>query len=227
MNREVRCYNCGCLLDNSNQTKEHIPPKNLFAGYGDNYKINRIVVPACHNCNNTYSPLDEDFRNFIGTISNVKENDVISRKAAESMVANTKERNRIYVDSLNQVIGVKFDASQIEKYHIKNFKGLFYYQYGYSLPQDYKFYVSFDNDDHSDYTSTCLSYLKNNYRWNFSGHENIFKYILQPVRKILENPDKNDLQIKEDDNLFACIMIYNQSHCALVCAIRNNANVGM
>jgi len=62
------CYNCGKELEKKDVTREHIPSKNLFEGYDEKFKVNRITVSACYECNNKYSPTDEQFRNMIGII---------------------------------------------------------------------------------------------------------------------------------------------------------------
>jgi len=36
------CYNCGDEFPEENLTREHIPAQNLFVGYADEYKVNRM-----------------------------------------------------------------------------------------------------------------------------------------------------------------------------------------
>lgn len=49
----VYCYNCKSQISRKEgtETKEHIPAQNLFAGFGDAYKKNRIAVSSCLKCN--------------------------------------------------------------------------------------------------------------------------------------------------------------------------------
>lgn len=64
------CYNCGNEFPEENITREHIPAQNLFVGYGNEYKVNRLVVPACFDCNNQYSQIDQEIRDAIGIMNN-------------------------------------------------------------------------------------------------------------------------------------------------------------
>ena len=59
------CYNCSKELVENEITREHIPARTLFDGYGNEFKTNRITVPACLECNNKYSKCDEVLRNLI------------------------------------------------------------------------------------------------------------------------------------------------------------------
>ena len=82
----MKCYNCGIDLNKSIKTKEHIPAKAYFVGYGDDYKNNRITVPACRKCNDQYSKLDNEIRDAIG-VSNENEADLmeLTRKSTKSI----------------------------------------------------------------------------------------------------------------------------------------------
>lgn len=59
------CYNCGIELEDKDVTREHIPARNLFEGYDEKYKVNRLTVPACLKCNGQYSPTDEEFSSYV------------------------------------------------------------------------------------------------------------------------------------------------------------------
>jgi len=65
-----QCAICGIRLAN---TKDHVPPKNLFPKPRPQ---NLITVPACYSCNNGSSVEDEDFRTYlslqIGKQTNLK-----------------------------------------------------------------------------------------------------------------------------------------------------------
>lgn len=53
------CYLCGTILDDSNRTMDHIPPKGLFPRPLPN---NLLTIPCCRQCNNGFSRDDEFFR---------------------------------------------------------------------------------------------------------------------------------------------------------------------
>lgn len=88
-----RCYNCGRIMNLSNtkpketsQTKEHIPAKNLYEGYPENYKVNRITVLGCWSCNHEYSSIDDELRDIIRVINDKDElQDALTQKAIKNM----------------------------------------------------------------------------------------------------------------------------------------------
>lgn len=104
-----RCYNCGKELTKDAITREHIPARTLFDGYNDEFKYNRITVPACKECNNMYSKYDEEFRNLIGIITNKKENDIIASAATRSILRKTDGFDRLRFDVWGNVRGVEFN----------------------------------------------------------------------------------------------------------------------
>lgn len=214
----LRCYNCGRILTKDNCTREHIPAQALYDGYENSFKKDRITVPACLECNNKYSITDEEFRNIIGACSNIVENSAITGKAVKSIV-----RKKNPVKFLGDgSIGVEFKEHFLNDFHKKNFKGLFYYQYGKVLPKRFELFVNVDENDWSDLTQGIITYLKAGFEWKYSGHPDIFSYCLQPFRTNLvfdTSNKKQDLVPSESDNIFVCAMKYNRTHAALVYAI--------
>lgn len=220
MKRIERCYNCGKELLEGQGTKEHIPAKSLFNGYDSKYKNNRITVPACFNCNNKYSITDEEFRNMIGICSNRKENDYVTIQSVKSIMRKSPDLSRLRFDLCGKVTGVEFYENHIVDFHKKNFKGIFYNQYGYPLPDDYELIVNIDENDHSEFTLGIIGYLKEFFELKYSGHRDIFSYCIQPLRLGLHKFNKDDLLIKDDDNIIVAMLIYNNQHGALVYAVR-------
>ena len=83
------CYNCGQEFDKEKITREHIPAQNTFVGYPDNYKSNRLVVPACFDCNNRYSKIDQEIRDAIGIMNEDNElQNEMTAKAVRSIMRN-------------------------------------------------------------------------------------------------------------------------------------------
>jgi hypothetical protein len=105
-----KCYNCGIVLEEKDITREHIPAKNLFEGYDEKYKVNRITVPACSKCNGQYSPSDEEFRNMIGIIAKKKANRKITEKSVRSILRNDFNGQRLAIDGFGKVSGVIFSS---------------------------------------------------------------------------------------------------------------------
>lgn len=222
MNKIIRCYNCGKELFEGDITKEHIPAKTLFDGYDNIFKNNRITVSACLDCNNKYSKIDEEFRNLIGVISRHESNDRLTEKSVTSVLRKGTGFKRLHFGLYNKVEGVEFDYATIEAFHKKNFKGLFYHQYGYPLPDNYEIIVNINEDDNSEGTLSVISYLKNHFEWKHSGHPDIFSYCMQPLRDSISTEGMEDLTLDDDELLIACLMVYNKEHGALVIAVEKS-----
>ena len=216
----IKCYNCGKELSKKEITREHIPAKTLFEGYDENYKVNRITVPACFDCNNKYSPTDEEFRNMIGIIAKRKTNNSITDKSIKSILRKENGLERLQFNPFGKVTGVEFCQQPIEEFHKKNFKGLFYYQYGFPLSDNYELAVNIDENDYSEFTLGVIGYLKEFFEWKNSGHKDILSYCIQPFRLGINKTDKNDLELSNNENIIAGAFIYNQEHAALVFAVR-------
>jgi len=213
----VKCYNCGIEISkkNGNQTKEHIPAKNLFEGYDDKYKNNRITVPSCLVCNNGSIDLDNEFRDMIGTISNHNELNVIAKNTVKSIFHYNKQYNRLHINKSGEVTGVTFNKRLILDNHKKIFKGLFYDQYKKPIGSEYHIVSTVDP---TDQTQMFVAYLQHNFKWKCSGHPDVFEYILQPFRENFDNPSKKDLKYKDGERAYLGLLKYNQSHVALVFA---------
>ncbi len=210
------CYSCGKEFDNKEMNKEHIPAKALFVGYPDDYKVNRITVPSCIKCNSDYSVDDEEFRNLIGIINSDISRDILSEKSAKSMIKIKNQVDRLVINQLGTIEGVEFEESAINNFHTKNFKGVFYKEYGYAIPETYKI-VPFTEP--TEQTKLLLHYLTDNFEWKVSGNRNVFGYIIQPSREVKNK--KVDLKPASNDKIIACLD-YNLSHTALVVAINTN-----
>ena len=65
----MKCYNCGEPLTKKTKTKEYVPQQNLFKGFPEDHKKNRITVPSCFECNNGASDIDDELRNMTYNIS--------------------------------------------------------------------------------------------------------------------------------------------------------------
>ena len=216
----MKCYNCRKDLKPKENNREHIPAANLFAGFDNSTKDKIITVPACFECNNTYSPTDEEFRNMLGIINNKIENKFITEKTVRSFLRKESSVKRLNLNDKGEVAAVEFSEKTLIDYHTKNFKGLYYHEYNQPLPLDYEIVVNTNENDWSNETLAIISYLKDNFKWKKSSNENVFKYIIEPFRENLINPEKEDLILKTDEPLIICMMIYNNLHGALVFGIK-------
>ncbi len=219
---ELVCYNCGKYLNDKDSTKEHIPSKNLFEGYENHYKVNRITVPACFTCNNSYSLTDEEFRNMIGIIAKRRENASITEKTIRSINRKESSRNRKIFDGFGKVSGIYFNKTPIENFHKKIFKGLFYHQYGRVLSIDYFLFVNINEDDWSHEMLGFLGYLKELFNFKFSGHPSILKYSIQPFRIGITNKSKIDLLPDSNEGIFVGYLDFNEEHASLILAVNKD-----
>ena len=148
------------------------------------------------------------------------ENSIITDKSVKSII-NASGFSRVWYDTFGNISGVEFSQQPIEDFHKKNFKGLFYHQYGIPLPDNYSLFVNMDETDWSKSTMSIIGYLKANFNLKHSGHPDILTYCLQPFREDYNATDKQDLDYQENENIYACILTYNRTHAALVLAVRN------
>ena len=87
-----RCYNCGIAfteLTKDKRTKEHIPAQTFFSGYPIEYKNQRKTVPACYDCNQEYSKIDDYLRDVIGFVNESDPQKAeMTRQAVKKVLAN-------------------------------------------------------------------------------------------------------------------------------------------
>ncbi len=219
INETHRCYNCSKPLSADEIHVEHIPARNLFDGFPNEYKQDRITVHACLDCNKSYMVVDEEFRNFIGVINKRPEATSLVEKTARSIERLFSKKARVIYNEEQKPLGVRFDRTQIDAYHVKNFKGVFYYNYKMPLPEGYKIVVHSDETKKSQAGIRLLDYLQNNFKMKVSGHENVFRYIIQPFRPG-SNFDGSDIAINANDQIIA-LLSYTKNHAALVVAERS------
>jgi hypothetical protein len=209
------CYNCGSPI--SDVTREHIPAKCLYAGYSDEYKKNIVTVPACRICNENYSRIDQNLRDAIGVMNeNSVEAEELTAKSVRSILRTSNWQNKLVVVN-GQVKAVSFDYKDIHDFQIKNFKGLFFSEFGYPFPDDFELYVIIEGEKEEAQTVTqrelLMPILMKDENWKVSGHEKIFKYRI----KSIDNEIDKSIKI-EDSKLFAAVMDYHESLVCLVIA---------
>ena len=214
----MNCYNCGKELTAENSTTEHIPARNLFAGLAEEYSQNRITVLGCFECNNSFSGIDEEFRNLIGVINNNDELSTLTKKTASSMVRGKKKIERVLLDKESgKAVNTTFDKDILIEYSSKNFRGVYCNNYGVPISSDFKICVRLEND-FDDNSNQILNYL-HNFNWQCSGHQDVFKFKLQPFRNNYDF-DGVDIIPNGTDNIFICNLVYHNLHSAIVVAER-------
>ncbi len=202
------CYNCGKPLSKQDETVEHIPAKCFFVGYGDDYKKNRITVPACNECNNAYSKIDQELRDAIGimTDNHTDKSELVS-KSVRSILRQKDGVKRIL--SKDGSIYIEFSYNKLREIHIKNFKGIYYHKFGKPLPEKYQNEIITEGDQ-SEVSYEKLAALYNyldNYKkeWSHSGNPNIFKY-----KMVGFNNNNRFEEINEDTEFILAKMIYHE-----------------
>lgn len=221
----MECYNCGRKLSKKEATKEHIPARALFTGYGNEFKVNRLTVPACLKCNNEYSKIDQELRNAIGVTNDDVDDESareLSRKAVKSILNQRNWKNRIFLDFGGKVEAVQFDYSKFKKAVIKDFKGIFHDEFGFALPSSWKVEIisQFEKDGKlQKAASEIFQYLAKGITWKQSGHEAIFKYKFKTMA-----PDENGVLYDSDDlddaDNLACVQFYHERMGFIVVASR-------
>lgn len=96
MNKEI-CFDCGKLAT----TRDHIPPKNLFAKPRPS---NLITVPACESCNGDTKLDDEYFRLTVASAEGV--NEAAAKVVAQRILPRSRERPALlkkFVDDCKSV----------------------------------------------------------------------------------------------------------------------------
>lgn len=222
----MKCYDCGILLNEMNKTAEHIPAKNLFSTYPEEFKQNLLTVPACESCNNRFSKIDQEIRDAIGiTNENDERKLLLTKKAISSIFRNENWRERITGLNDQNKFSVLFNYCDLEKLHIKNFKGLFYNKYGAPIGDDFMIKVIAEGDE-NDYELQRIKNEFSNYAhldtsWKIIGHDSIFKYKLKAMI-----PDQlgkySDLGEVEKANGFICLMEYHKILKPLVLVTRKS-----
>jgi len=214
------CYNCGKKMDDTEVTAEHIPAKNLFDGFPDEYKNNRVTVTGCQKCNGEYSIHDEEFRNVFGVISESKTEEGIVRKTEKSLKRKKAvEKGRVFIGKDQKVSGVSFDEEHFLKIHEKNFRGLFKEKFNAILPDDFEVLVDLMDLEVEEFNNRGIveNYLTQNFEWEYSGHPDVFSYIIQPYSAKLPG-DYSDIPFSGEENFYLALMIYRDRIAAMVAA---------
>lgn len=229
-NKLKRCYNCGILMNppgthpkETSQTKEHIPAKNLYTGYPEEYLANRITVPGCYKCNHEYSLIDDEMRDLIGMMN---EEDVLQEAITKKAISNIIQKKDL-PDRLLPNREMLFKYEPFIRYNEKNFKGVFYKLFGYPFPSDkYGIHtIIVDNGDEIDrshmdqYGNILYNEIIKNSTWIHSGHPDIFEYLIKGVD--VDPNDKNKINFSENienSTFIMCICKYHKKFSMITMA---------
>lgn len=220
-----RCYDCGVELNSANRTKEHIPARNLYAGYSEKHKENRLTVPACRDCNFQYSKIDHEVRDAIGIMNeNNSDQKELTGKAIRSILRNSNWENR-FSGKKGSLPSIQFQMDDFTRLHTKNFKGIFYNAFGIPLPKEFEIGVVSEGHE-ADKQAMRLAQFFYNYiafgdDWSHSGHEDVFRFKIKAFCLL------DDGQIGETNNMTSAIgvssvMIYHNKLCPVIFALKSD-----
>jgi len=220
------CYNCGVELTKENRTKEHIPAQNTFIGYSPEYKLNRLTVPACFDCNHDFSKIDKEIRDAIGVMNEDDPNqEEITKKAIEAIMREKNWTERVEIND-GIVTSVSFSYEAFKKLHIKNFKGIFYSKYGIPLPEDFNIEIiaegDFEDSKLSSIANAFTDYVSDGGNFNVSGHPDIFQYKLKTLTPMYGGDQINDSPTLENALGVVGILIYHKNLKAVIIAAKKD-----
>lgn len=140
---ELLCVLCGV---NIASTRDHVPPKTIFP----KPRPNLITVPACFDCNNSASDMDDLFKVYLSM--HAAENNDIARRLFTEKTTRTlrhnesllrrihKESKRISIKNeqgkLESRLGVLWDSKAHNEVIGRTIRGLYFHHSGKPMPSD-------------------------------------------------------------------------------------------
>lgn len=215
------CYNCGRELTADIKTVEHVPAKNVYDGFDDKYKLNRITVPACFECNQMYSKIDQEIRDVLAVKSDgAEKKEVMTGKGVRSILRRSSWKDRTHINHEGKVIAVDFSYDDLKQIHIKNFKALFFRRYGFPVPSDFDIVIVADGDDDKKVAlaKVLYDYAQLDKKFECSGHPDIFKFIL---KDLTHDGSTDNFYESEDFNKLIGVtglLVYHEDVAAVVLA---------
>lgn len=185
------CVYCGST---ENITRDHIPPKCLFA---EPRPQDLITVPSCHNCNSAGSKDDENLRNVLAVSREAGDHPdakVAAEKAVRSLQRTEAQRLRrsfldrtdffYFVNDLGIIepggsYFVKLD--RLERVGTRIIKGLFWHHNDQRLPSDCIVRVWVDKGLQSVDERQMLCFFQVMNERPFSAGKRAFKYWYKPI----------------------------------------------
>ena len=220
----MSCYNCGILLNEENRTAEHIPAKNLFDGFSENYKLNRITVDGCFNCNNLFSKIDNEIRDALAIkTEELASRKLLAEKGTRSITRNSNWLDRATFDTNGNIISIDFKYKGFVESHIKNFKGIFYHKNKFHIGDDFQIEIISEKEstNYLGLLKILTSYLDLYGKFEHSGHPDIFKYKFVDMTLNKTNNFSPSANI-DLCSAIVCQLIYHNEILAIVFAKRKD-----
>lgn len=218
------CYDCRKPLNNENSNKEHIPARNLYNGYPEEYKKNRLTVPACIDCNHKYSKIDQEIRDAVGIMNeNDPNQQELTRQAVKSILRRNNWKDRVEQNRNGDVISVSFSYDELKQLHIKNFKGIFYHTYGIPVTETFEIEIVSDGDEEYEHllrvAQVMHDYINGFNDWKESGNKEVFMYNIKTMA-INEQGNIDDDGDVESALAVVGVLIYHQRLSAVIVAAK-------
>lgn len=161
-----------CALCGINQatTKDHVPPKGIFAKPRPQ---DTITVPACSICNNDDSDLDERFKAYLAlhVAMYSKEGKQLYKSSLKGIHRKRKMKEEMIKSfkPFGRHTSVLWDSEAHDKVIERTIRGLFYHHYGWVVANNAKMTICFFNK---------MPPLLNEYEYqsNSIGGNNRFEY---------------------------------------------------
>jgi hypothetical protein len=216
------CYNCGKELTEEDHTVEHVPAKNVYDGFDNEFKSNRITVPACFGCNNQFSKIDQEIRDALAVrTEDIEDRRTITEKGVRSIMRRRNWIDRAHFDVNGNVIAVDFSYDDLKQIHIKNFKALFFRKYGIPVPSDWRTEIISLGDENLTQTALVLNqYIRDGKQWEVSGHESVFKFIIKDISEDRTKGIPYESGDLEKMDAVAALMVYHNDIPAIVLAAK-------
>ena len=191
-----RCYICGKYEADS---KDHVPPRNIFLKEDRDEGIDLITVPAHTLCNQSFQKDDEHFRLFLSIPSYWESakarklwDDKISKRFHRPEGRGFKRyitKNMYPVELttpsgiyLGKTQGIKFDSDRVTAEVERIARGIFYKETSNILPRDWKVEVSLM----SPKVREMRYKIDNANNWNsFANYT--FKYVWNHTKEDVKN----------------------------------------
>ena len=161
MSKRQRKYACGYCGEVAPATDDHIPPRSFFSA---NASLALRTVKACESCNSGSSDADEYFRDIVVQFAPVSVNPKAQPQVEKLRRALVKPQKRAYAERTMNAIEehdvvtpggihlgkhpfVKVDADLLQRATQRYVRGLFRYEFGKRVPDDYIVSVATNPDD--------------------------------------------------------------------------------
>lgn len=135
----------------------------------------------------------------------------LTSKSVRSIMNKKGWQKRLFLSRDGKVEGVHFNYEHFRSIVIKDFRGIFFKEFGFPLPSNWRVEIisEFDDDKKKiEAGAGIFFYLDKDVRWAKSGHEDIFKYKFKSMAADANGVIYDSEDLDEADNI-ACVQVYH------------------